>query len=277
MKTIRPLPHTLAKSRPNIKPSARHLQRPCHRHFVSSSTLTPVQTLTASRILPYPRSALYNLIADIPSYPSFLPYCKSSQITSRSRPDPTHSQQWPHTADLRIGWGPYDESFKSRIYCAPYRILEACAGSASPTIPESELPHYNDIPSTNPESEKHDLFTSLLTRWTLSEFPFKPSPPDGPPQEGNAESRPSHPRTEVTLMIEARFASAVYSALSQAAAPKVAGMMIDAFEKRAREVLGKGHGVDEEGGEEGGGENRGRRTSTEGIVGEKGFSRNKHH
>ena len=67
-------------------------------------------------------------------------------------------------------------------------------------------------------------------------------------------------------MIEAQFASAVYSALSQAAAPKVAGMMIEAFEKRAKSVLGKGHGVEEEVGSE----NRGRNTSTEGIVGEEG-------
>lgn len=75
-------------------------------------------------------------------------------------------------------------------------------------------------------------------------------------------------------MIEAKFASAVYSALSQAAAPKVAGMMIEAFEKRAREMLGEGHGVE---GGKGEGENRGRKTSTEGVVGNEGLSWNKHH
>lgn len=46
------------------------------------------------------------------------------------------------------------------------------------------------------------------------------------------------PRTEVNLTLEVQFASAVYSALSQAAAPKIAGIMIDAFEKRAAQVLG---------------------------------------
>lgn len=46
----------------------------------------------------------------------------------------------------------------------------------------------------------------------------------------------------MNLFIEVRFASAVYSALSQAAAPKVAGMMVEAFEKRAVEVLGEGDG-----------------------------------
>ncbi len=46
------------------------------------------------------------------------------------------------------------------------------------------------------------------------------------------------------MVLEVRFASAVYSALSQAAAPRVAGMMIEAFEKRAAVVLGEGHGLD---------------------------------
>ncbi len=257
-------------------PSSTHLSTTPIRPFTSA--LNPVQNLTASRILPYRQHDLYKIIADIPSYPSFLPYCKSSRITSHSEPDPKHSQKWPHIATLNVGWGPYDETFTSRIYCLPYHILEACAGSALPTIPQSNLPHYQDISSTanSDEEEENTLFTSLLTRWTLSEFPFKPLPPnEQSPQEGDAEANHSHPRTEVSLVIEARFNSAIYSALSQAAAPKVAGMMIEAFEKRARDVLGKGHGVEDDGR---GSENRGKETSTEGVVGEEGArSWNKSH
>lgn len=137
----------------------------------------------------------------------------------------------------------------------------------------SELPHYPDDSGPTTDIQDAPLFTSLLTRWKLHEFPFKPLPPDANPQEGDAEANPSHPRTEVSLFIEAQFASAVYSALSQAAAPKVAGMMIEAFEKRAREVLGKGHGVDGTKGEE----NRGKEVSNEGVVGEEGKSWNTHH
>ncbi|KAL8764733.1 MAG: hypothetical protein Q9209_007900 [Squamulea sp. 1 TL-2023] len=266
-------------SKPNLyirHPRPQNLLPPTHRSFVSSSSLTPLQTLTASRILPYRQSDLYNIITDIPSYPSFLPYCKSAQITSNSSPDPSQNKQWPHTATLNIGWGAIDETFQSRIYCLPHHTLEACAGSATPTIPKSNLPHYQDI--STPSEEENSLFTSLLARWKFSEFPFKPLPPsDQSPQEGEAEANPSHPRTEVSLLIEARFASAVYSALSQAAAPKVAGMMIEAFEKRARSVLGKGHGVEDDGR---GSENRGKETSTEGVVGDEGIgakSWNTHH
>ena len=123
-------------------------------------------------------------------------------------------------------------------------MLEAVAGDAEPTIPRSRLPHYYEDPEHSEDAEKSagnaSIFTSLLTRWTFREFPFKPAPPDGkPPQEYSPDEK-SHPRTEVNLAIEVRFASAVYSALSQAAAPKVAGLMIEAFEKRAAEVLGMG-------------------------------------
>ena len=65
-------------------------------------------------------------------------------------------------------------------------------------------------------------------------------------------------------MIEVQFANAVYGMLSQAAAPKVAGMMVEAFEKRARDILGHGHVVDGEG------ENRGRLLANEGLVGDMG-------
>ena len=90
------------------------------------------------------------------------------------------------------------------------------------------------------------VFERLVTRWTLTEYPFKPLPPDGKsPQEGKA-SLPSRPQTEVGLKIEVTFKSAVYAALSQAAAGKVAGMLVRAFEERAREVLGEGEGGPEE-------------------------------
>lgn len=215
------------------------------RTFVSNP-LTPLQTLTASRILPYHAPPLYNIIADITAYPEFIPYCTSSSITSLSAPDVAHKKIWPRTADLRIGYGPYDELFRSAVYCLPHTVLEAVAGDAEPTIPKSQLAHYYEDPEHEYDAEKsagnRSIFTSLLTRWMFKEFPFKPPPPDGKtPQEGIA-STPSSPRTEVNLVLEVRFASAVYSALSQAAAPKVAGMMIEAFEKRASVVLGKGHG-----------------------------------
>ena len=217
-----------------------------------SDLLTPTQALTASRILPYRAPPIYKLIADIASYPSFIPYCTASTITTQSNPDPETKQRWPRTADLRIGYGPFDELFRSNVYCLPYTVVEAVAGDAESTIPAEKLPHYHKSPQPSSPSnlsqtqspEGSALFTSLLTRWTLREFPFKPNPPDGPPQEGSANRHSAQPRTEVSLLIEVQFASAVYSALSQATAPKVAGLIVEAFEKRAHEILGEGLGAE---------------------------------
>ena len=143
-------------------------------------------------------------------------------------------------------------------------MLEAVSGDAEPSLSREELPHYykND---QKPDrlSANESMFTSLLTRWSFKEFPFKPLPPDGKsPQEGNANANTSIPRTEVSLVIEVQFASAIYSALSQAAAPKVAGMMVEAFEKRAKAILGDGYGPESRA--EADGESK---SSLQGVVG----------
>ena len=49
--------------------------------------------------------------------------------------------------------------------------------------------------------------------------------------------------TEVRLDIRFQFVNPLYAAVSSAVSDKVAGLMIEAFEKRAREQLGRGHDV----------------------------------
>lgn len=239
------------------------------RSFLNN-TLTPLQTLTASNILPYHASDLYALTADISSYSSFVPYCTSSTVISQSAPDSTHQKRWPRVADLRVGWESFNEVFRSRVYCQPNQILEAVAGEAVSSIPRGHLPHYYEeggSSETESQSGSEDatrkIFSSLLTRWTFKEFPFKSPPTDGKRIHDAGHQEDSGPRTEVNLVIEVRFASAVYAALSQAAAPKVAGMMIGAFEKRAREVLGSGHAEGREGIERAG---KGGQSALEGVT-----------
>lgn len=48
-------------------------------------------------------------------------------------------------------------------------------------------------------------------------------------------------KTVIKLEIEYVFANALYEAMGAAFAPKVAGLVIEAFEKRARSLLGKSH------------------------------------
>lgn len=151
-------------------------------------------------------------------------------------------------------------------------MLEAVAGEARSTIKREELPHYYEGGEEEAGSEEgnNPLFSSLLTRWTLREFPFKPPPAEGTGRKVHDSGREekSAPRTEVDLVIEVRFASAVYAALSQAVAPKVAGMMVGAFEERAREVLGEGKAEGREGieREKGAVREKGERSALDGVL-----------
>ncbi|MCJ1438877.1 hypothetical protein MMC27_008267 [Xylographa pallens] len=229
-------PLTTTSIRTTLPPSPRHT-----RPFISNPLTPSPQTLSATRTLPYSAPALYALIADIAAYPSFIPYCTSATITAWSAPHPRTSTRYPRAATLTVGFQSYSETFHSHVFCLPDTAVEAVCGAARTTLQARELPHYaaaadDDDPANTPANP---LFTSLLTRWSLRSFPYKPPPRSGRPQVENAPEE-SKPRTEVSLHIEVQFASAVYAALSQAAAPKVAGLVVEAFEKRAREVLGEG-------------------------------------
>jgi coenzyme Q-binding protein COQ10 len=59
------------------------------------------------KIVPYSPEQLFDLVADCGKYPQFLPWCVAARV--RDRTD-THL-----TADLTIGFGPFRESFVSRV------------------------------------------------------------------------------------------------------------------------------------------------------------------
>ncbi|KAF2435188.1 hypothetical protein EJ08DRAFT_646073 [Tothia fuscella] len=209
---------------------------PRRRTFLTLPQL-PTQNLTASRTLKYPAPEIYAIIADVPSYSAFLPYCTESQVTAWSRPD-SNGKKWPSEAKITVGFKGFQESFTSKIYCAPGSIVEAVGGGAKTGIPDSELGHYDlNTPSEKTSNDENGILTHLLTRWSVRPFPFKPPPREGSALQGTKHTVPED-RTEVTLNIEFQFSNPVYSAMSGAVADRVAGVMIEAFEKRVGDVLG---------------------------------------
>jgi len=232
------------------------------RHFFSQP---PPQTLTAERILPYPAVRIYDLIADVDSYTQFLPYCKVSRVTAWTEPrpyplpsssttttgaasqdsntaptttasdapDPTLAPQprrWPARADLTAGWGGFEETYTSRLFCIPGRYVEAISGDAHTEIPASLLAQH-DLSDPGPPSPSsgsdNAVFKSLVTRWTIT-----------PDEARTKRDMYQHEWTKVRLDIRFAFASPLYAAVSSAVADKVAPIMIDAFDKRARTILG---------------------------------------
>ncbi len=175
------------------------------------SSASTTQHLTATRTLPYPIPALYTLISDVDSYSSFVPYCSTSKVTQWSKPDPEHDdRRWPTQADLHVGWGGFNEVFTSRLRCVPNVSVEAVSGG--------------------PQEAASAVFRSLVTRWSLREATR--------PSHSQTSSATASPATEVHLSLKYEFANPLYAAVSAAVSDKVAGMMIEAFEQRAREQLG---------------------------------------
>jgi coenzyme Q-binding protein COQ10 len=68
------------------------------------------------QVVPYTPEQLFDLVADVGSYPRFLPWCVAARIRSR-----TETQL---LADLTIGFGPFRESFSSRVTLdRPHRVV----------------------------------------------------------------------------------------------------------------------------------------------------------
>ncbi|KAH8733292.1 dehydrase and lipid transport-domain-containing protein [Ilyonectria robusta] len=194
---------SLAASR--IASSASRTSNFSRSFFTLPGSSPTTQSLTATRRLPYAPAPLYDLISDIDSYVQFVPYCSRSRVTQWSDPDAA-GRRWPTLADLHVGWGGFDEVFTSRLRCVPGVSVEAVSGSTQPG-------------GGGPDASA--VFRSLVTRWSVKELASLPSP-----------------STEVHLAIDFQFTNPLYAAVSAAVSDKVAGLMIEAFEKQARQKLG---------------------------------------
>ena len=148
----------------------------------------------------------------------------------------------PVLADLTVGWGPFTQTYTSRVYCVPGEIVEAVSGSASTTIPREILKAvgYEDADLSR-ETTMEGVFESLVTRWTVE--PVRRS--------AAAVATTTIPRlttevagsdgvwTEVALSVTFQFTNpALGFAVGQLADDKV-DEMVQAFEQRARETYGR--------------------------------------
>ncbi len=76
-------------------------------------------TYTEKKLVPYTPAQLFALVADVAKYPSFLPWCAGARIRSHVGND--------LVADLTIGFGPFRESFTSRVKLNPPDATGACS------------------------------------------------------------------------------------------------------------------------------------------------------
>lgn len=156
-------------------------------------------TVTATRTLPYPPEPLYKVISCVESYSQFLPFLTASTVTAR---DP--ETNYPTRAFLTVGYGPLIETFTSEVRCDESNwVVEAKSGAT-----------FTD--DRNPTLAEEGIFEFLNTKWVLR------------PLSGSG--------TRVDLEISLEFRSRMHAAMLGAVKEEMAGVMIEAFERRIREV-----------------------------------------
>jgi coenzyme Q-binding protein COQ10 len=64
-------------------------------------------THAEKQIVPYTQEQLFDLVADVDKYPRFLPWCVAARVRHRTDTN--------LMSDLTIGFGPFRESFTSRV------------------------------------------------------------------------------------------------------------------------------------------------------------------
>ncbi|KAF2034745.1 hypothetical protein EK21DRAFT_97377 [Setomelanomma holmii] len=191
--------------------------------FAADAPSTP-QTLNAHRTLPYPSAPIYSIIADVPSYASFLPYCQRSDITHWSAPDATYHRRWPSEGILASGFGGITESFVSRVYCVPGRYVESVGGDTETSLPADEIQHHlSSSGAAARNAGDNGLLRHLRSKWKIEDL--------------------GADKTGVTLSLEYAFANPFYAALSGGVANKVAEVMIRAFEARVVQLLRENPGM----------------------------------
>jgi coenzyme Q-binding protein COQ10 len=78
-----------------------------------------VTTYTERKLVPYAPAQVFALVADVANYPKFLPWCIGARIRSHVGNE--------LVADLTIGFGPFRESFTSRVSLFPPDATGACS------------------------------------------------------------------------------------------------------------------------------------------------------
>lgn len=192
--------------------------------FAQSSRPPETQTYHERKIFPYRRSQLYDIVADVASYPRFVPFCTGSRVLDTSL-EPGKLGELPATvmdAELTVGFISFRESYVSRVTCKPFESVEAVTSSSTP------------------------LFKTLATTWRFqpasSETPRSSAVEKYNPHVQQSKVGRDHENgpTLVTLDLAFAFANPLHATVSAAFFGQVSALMVKAFAERCLTVYGPG-------------------------------------
>ncbi|KAH7105429.1 dehydrase and lipid transport-domain-containing protein [Auriculariales sp. MPI-PUGE-AT-0066] len=189
--------------------------------FSSHTPESDTQSFHERKILPYSQQQMYDVVANVDLYHTFLPFCTSSRVLRRASPK-TSLEPEQLEAELNVGFMGLSESYVSKVTCRPFESVRATASSSTP------------------------LFDTLITTWS-----FQPASSTSPHPTSTATLLPhaesttpatddSNAPTLVSFDLVYAFAHPLHAQVSSAFFGQVSKMMIRAFEERCLRLYGPG-------------------------------------
>lgn len=202
--------YTTTSIKPFTTSQKRQFNLPSLSSFAPQFSAPEPRSLSATRTLPFGPSPLFQTISSIDSYKDFLPFLTESKVTAR---DP--KTRYPTRAYLTIGYGPLSETFESKVECDEAKWF---VGARSGDIALQHRQNQGGNSGFMGDNSKGEcIFEHLDTIWKLE--PLKTSANGGE-------------RTKVDLTVRFQFRSPLHAAMMAAVEGQMAGLMIEAFEKR---------------------------------------------
>ncbi|KAF8913863.1 dehydrase and lipid transport-domain-containing protein [Gymnopilus junonius] len=161
------------------------------------------QNYYEEKIFPYTDKELYAVVADVASYPQFIPFCTGSRI-DKSALGRAMQEKTAVDAELTVGFLNFKESYVSTVTCIPFKSVQAQASSSTP------------------------LFKTLSTTWNFQ---------DTIPTAWTAR-RALNDSTLVSFDLAYEFANPIHAGISAAFFGQVSKLMIKAFEERCLAIYG---------------------------------------
>lgn len=87
----------------------------------------PTIVVLKSKLSRYEQKQLYDIVADVGSYPRFLPFCTGSRIVTpplKNSSEDTNPAPFVMEAELTVGFLAFQESYVSQVSCNPYKSVE---------------------------------------------------------------------------------------------------------------------------------------------------------
>jgi len=157
-------------------PLAARYTRLCDRSFFNLSGFNAssdagqssgVTRYKESKVLPYSQRQMYDVVKDVRSYPTFLPYCLGAVVSSTQE---LANRDLLMLATLAVGISPFKVSYESRVTCRPYEFVKAeAADTSSSPFYQLETTWRFQPTGASATSESHDTLVSIDLSYALKD------------------------------------------------------------------------------------------------------------